>query len=683
MVNTVPSDYVTGTITLTNGSAAFTGTGTGWLAMMFRQGDLILDLPDAPEYIAIIDEVTTNTAGTLTRPWLGPTLTGAYRMRYQWDAGRVTAMSAFLREELGNGNLQAFAALVGSAGGVPVFIGPGAMEVRPATDFVNGVAYNVQVDTLADRAAFDGQSEGFAVLVSDVGDGRSALYSKASNTVGDWTDPAYITGPEGGTPDIAAGTTTTLPPGTPANVDIVPDGSGGYLINFDIPAGEGFVSRGAYSGATAYVKGDVVQNNGSSWVAKIATTGNAPPVLPVVSNTWWELLAAAGANGTGTGDMVGPASATDGAFVGFDGTTGKLTKELSNTVATSMLDTFAVTLKGLVPAPTTPDVAAGKVLAADGTWVTPASGSFTEKLINGRLLVNQRRTTSGSIIAGAVGYVGDLWVISNATNATLTWSVASSQSYGRNREENALTISFASAPTSGDTIIQYRAEGVNIVAGTVTTRVDVLNVGLLAAAPLSALFTQNFGSGGSSNVTVSAVTPPETGVGPRRAVVTLPSTAGKTIGAGSYLEQRWVFTPRAIGTMTVASFSMVEGDASAQPDAPDGLTLSQELAECQWQFVRVTDLPVGSRFSTGIGTGANNSQYTLPFQMRVAPAASHSGMTVATGGAAPAITAITANGNSAAGVGIQATAATTATDAIAQLRSSGPSAYLDLYAGLL
>lgn len=353
MVNTVPSDYITGTITLTNGSAAFTGTGTGWLAMMFRQGDMILDLPDAPEYIAIIDEVTTNTAGTLTRPWLGPTLTGAYRMRYQWDAGRVTAMSAFLREELGNGNLQAFAALVGSAGGVPVFIGPGAMEVRPATDFTNGVAYDVQVDTLADRAAFDGQSEGFAVLVSDVGDGRSALFSKASNAVGDWTDPAYITGPIGASPNFAAGTTTTLPPGTPANVDVVPDGSGGYLFDFDIPAGEGFISRGPYSGATAYVKGDVVQNNGSSWVAKIATTGNAPPVLPTTSNTWWELLAAAGMNGTGTGDVVGPASATNNGFARFDGTTGKLIKDSAAKIANADLaDVATATFKGRTTAAT-------------------------------------------------------------------------------------------------------------------------------------------------------------------------------------------------------------------------------------------------------------------------------------------------------------------------------------------
>jgi len=352
MVNTVPSDYVTGTITLTNGSAAFTGTGTGWLAMMFRQGDMILDLPDAPEYIAIIDEVTTNTAGTLTRPWLGPTLTGAYRMRYQWDAGRVTAMSAFLREELGNGNLQAFAALVGSAGGVPVFIGPGAMEVRPATDFVNGVAYDVQVDTLADRAAFDGQSEGFSVLVSNIGDGRSALYSKASNAVGDWTDPAYITGPVGPLPTITVDTTTTLPPGSSATVTSTPV-TGGVELDFGIPAGEGFVSRGTYSGATAYVKGDVVQNNGSSWIAKIATTGNAPPVLPTVSNTWWELLAAAGLNGTGTGDVVGPASATDNGFARFDGTTGKLIKDSAARIANADLaDVPTATIKGRVAAGT-------------------------------------------------------------------------------------------------------------------------------------------------------------------------------------------------------------------------------------------------------------------------------------------------------------------------------------------
>lgn len=52
--------------------------------------------------------------------------------------------------------------------------------------------------------------------------------------------------------------------------------------------------RGAYAPATAYASRDAVSSGNSSWVAKVATTGNAPPALPAISNTWWDLLAAKG-----------------------------------------------------------------------------------------------------------------------------------------------------------------------------------------------------------------------------------------------------------------------------------------------------------------------------------------------------------------------------------------------------
>lgn len=60
-----------------------------------------------------------------------------------------------------------------------------------------GANTDVQVDTLADRDDYDAEAEGFSVLVSDVGDGRAAIYSKLSATPADWSVPAYITGPAG------------------------------------------------------------------------------------------------------------------------------------------------------------------------------------------------------------------------------------------------------------------------------------------------------------------------------------------------------------------------------------------------------------------------------------------------------------------------------------------------------
>lgn len=209
---TVLSDYVTGTITLTNGSDEFTGAGTGWAAAGFLEGDTIIDLPGTP-YQGVVATIDGNGAGTLTKAWEGPTLTGvAYRLRYQPDGSRVTAQARTLVELLGNGNLVAFAGLTGAADMVPMFTGPGALTLEPRTSFISGAFYNVQVDELADRAAYDdrlgpdGDQPGFAVLVSDIGDGSSAIYSKLSDASADWSAPAIMTGATG-----APGATGTSP----------------------------------------------------------------------------------------------------------------------------------------------------------------------------------------------------------------------------------------------------------------------------------------------------------------------------------------------------------------------------------------------------------------------------------------------------------------------------------------
>lgn len=55
--------------------------------------------------------------------------------------------------------------------------------------------WDVQVDTLSDRAAYDGQPAGYVVLVSDAGGGRAAIYTMGAGGSGDWSDPAYLTPP--------------------------------------------------------------------------------------------------------------------------------------------------------------------------------------------------------------------------------------------------------------------------------------------------------------------------------------------------------------------------------------------------------------------------------------------------------------------------------------------------------
>jgi len=51
--------------------------------------------------------------------------------------------------------------------------------------------------------------------------------------------------------------------------------------------------KGAYSGGTAYVVDDVVSYSGSSYICKLASTGNLP-----TDGTYWDQMSSAGTNGT-------------------------------------------------------------------------------------------------------------------------------------------------------------------------------------------------------------------------------------------------------------------------------------------------------------------------------------------------------------------------------------------------
>jgi hypothetical protein len=85
---------------------------------------------------------------------------------------------------------------------------------------------------------------------------------------------------------------------------------------------------GAYAGGTSYVVDDAVSYNGSSYICKLASTGNLP-----TNTTYWDVLAEKGASGSGAGDVVGPASAVNDRLAAFDGTSGKLIKDSTFTAS--------------------------------------------------------------------------------------------------------------------------------------------------------------------------------------------------------------------------------------------------------------------------------------------------------------------------------------------------------------
>lgn len=338
--------YGDGTATVAVGSRTVTGMDTGWLTEVagltpIKVGDKFGIHVGRP---IVIEQIISDTELLLADDWPGPAQTDA-PYKVELTSPTIAAVEAMRRllASLSNGNLDSLSEITIGNDDIPIGIGPGVFGAINKASLIQGVDYDVFVPNLAGRAAYNGAAAGFAVLVIDIGDGRSALYFKNSATSGDWSTPSYVTGPVGpagvnqrgnysaGTAyairDIVqyGGSTWIAKVATTGNAPpTLPTTENTQWLLFARSGTAGVVDRGTYSGATAYQANDIVLNNGSTWIALQPTTGNAPPVLPTESNAYWRLLARKGTDGTGTGDFVGPAGGVaSGDIVAFADTTGK------------------------------------------------------------------------------------------------------------------------------------------------------------------------------------------------------------------------------------------------------------------------------------------------------------------------------------------------------------------------
>jgi hypothetical protein len=341
--------YVTGTINLVNGSTAVVGVGTAWQTALIVGGLLV---PSAATGNAmVIDTVTDNTHMTAAKAWTGPT--GNYGYALIRD-------TAYLKQVAQNAT--ALSQIID--------------ELRAGTLFKYDVAA-----PFAQRATYNTQPAGFAFLATD--SVPFTLYIKNSATSGDWSAGArYAQGERGPAPSLVFGAVTTAAPGTAASVTTSGSGTSidPYSLEFTIPSGlTGMVFKGTYAAGTAYVFRDAVLYNGSTWYAKQATTGNAPPNLPATFDANWQLVSIKGTDGTGIGDVVGPTSSTDGDLAVFSGTTGKLL---------------------------------GRASALFG---------MRNKIINGNFAINQRMFAGGALAANTYGH--DRWK-AGASGCTYTVSGA-------------------------------------------------------------------------------------------------------------------------------------------------------------------------------------------------------------------------------------------------------------------
>lgn len=144
----VLSDYTSGTISLANGSATVTGTGTLFEVTRFREGDTL----QIQNLTAVIASVDSDTQLTLTEPWTGTSIVdGPYRARQLADGTRVGTQAATLIELLGDGTLAGIAALGVEEGKVPVGGPAGQYVLADMVTDPNGSLGKLAALTLGNR----------------------------------------------------------------------------------------------------------------------------------------------------------------------------------------------------------------------------------------------------------------------------------------------------------------------------------------------------------------------------------------------------------------------------------------------------------------------------------------------------------------------------------------------------
>lgn len=170
-------DYDIGTVTLVASSANFTTSGSALQTAAVQAGDAII----APSgHVLIIASITGQNSGTLFLPCPAAAAGSglALRIRFQPDGSRYQGAVRVLIDLLSSGNIEAFAALVGSAGLVPIFTGIGTMDLAdPATFGIQDPNGNLGQIAALNRTAnmflFTGDTGNF--VLSDPRTTRAAL----------------------------------------------------------------------------------------------------------------------------------------------------------------------------------------------------------------------------------------------------------------------------------------------------------------------------------------------------------------------------------------------------------------------------------------------------------------------------------------------------------------------------
>lgn len=241
-----------------------------------------------------------------------------------------------------------------------------------------------------------------------------------------------------------------------------------------------------------------------------------------------------------------------------------------------------------------------------------------QALINGNFDVWQRGT---SFSASGVTYTADRWQINSGSVSRQAFTPG--QSSVPNNPNYFLRSDCSSAPS--DPQLVTKIEDVGTLAG------QEITISFWAKADSSITFseggyvTQNFGSGGSSEVATNIGSYSLTTSWQKIAkTVTLPSISGKTIGANNHLYLR-LDPPNS--TSVIFDIAQVQINAGDQTLPFQPKSYNQENMDClryRWQSWTdgVVSPSVGSLSGVAISTSAILVNVKYPVPMRISPTVS-------------------------------------------------------------